>query len=570
MRPFTKNKKRLAIGISAIMLGLLLYFPISMQISRSETEKKEKADTLKILRNLEKMQFYTTEIQNRDSAVKYMNRAFSEIMDSPEALSYDMNLKIADYLTGESNFQGALDYYMTALKKLDESTAANPSPKAKGTYISLYRSIAYCLGMYDPDKAVRYLHQALGIAESLKRENPVYNLDTVRLTIYNNLGSIYIDHNKPDSARLYISKAYDCRDATGANPRHMAKLYNNLGILAGQDGELDKAEDYFNRAIDYNKKAGKEGHFAHIYLNIGNCKYLRGDLDGAARYATLALEQSRKESGLRNELLCREALAEIYEQKGVNKLALENLKSAVVLKDSLFGFEKAREGIQAELQYQYQKQKKEMELQQEKLLSDKENKAKFYMLFAVILLFGIALLTVLYLMQKTKAAKSKLEQEALALRNENLALKTETLEKQLDDKEKELSTHAEYLLNRQDYVDSVIDRLKNVSAEAADDAEMSKMLDDIRTNIRESMKDEFSVLFQTLHHDFYKNLYAMHGNLTPNEKRLCTFIRLNLSSKEISNITQQSVKAIEIARSRIRVKFGLDRKDNLNAYLQQF
>lgn len=110
----------------------------------------------------------------------------------------------------------------------------------------------------------------------------------------------------------------------------------------------------------------------------------------------------------------------------------------------------------------------------------------------------------------------------------------------------------------------------DMSSVAGDTNEMDEILRDIQANIKNSFRDEFSILFQNLHSDFYKNIYTRHGNLTPNEKRLCAFIRLNMSSKEISAVTGQSVKSIEIARSRLRTKLSLNRRDNLNAYLQQF
>ena len=176
-------------------------------------------------------------------------------------------------------------------------------------------------------------------------------------------------------------------------------------------------------------------------------------------------------------------------------------------------------------------------------------------------------LGLLYRIQRNKSKQTLLEKEALRLRNENLQLRSATLEQELDSKEKTINSHAEYLLGRQDYVESLIQQINVISD---GDSEAVAMLKDIQQNIKSSLRDEFSILFQNLHHDFYDRLYEKHNNLTPNEKRLCTFIRLNMSSKEISSITQQSVKSIEIARSRLRAKLGLERKDNLNAYLNQF
>lgn len=70
---------------------------------------------------------------------------------------------------------------------------------------------------------------------------------------------------------------------------------------------------------------------------------------------------------------------------------------------------------------------------------------------------------------------------------------------------------------------------------------------------------------------FYENLLREYPNLTKNERKLCTFIHLNLSTKEISKITHQSMGSIHIARSRLRQKFGLTGSDqSLIAFLDRF
>lgn len=70
---------------------------------------------------------------------------------------------------------------------------------------------------------------------------------------------------------------------------------------------------------------------------------------------------------------------------------------------------------------------------------------------------------------------------------------------------------------------------------------------------------------------FYENLIKAYPNLTKNERKLCTFIHLNLSTKEISKITHQSIGSINIARSRLRHKFGINGDErSLITFLDQF
>ncbi len=79
---------------------------------------------------------------------------------------------------------------------------------------------------------------------------------------------------------------------------------------------------------------------------------------------------------------------------------------------------------------------------------------------------------------------------------------------------------------------------------------------------------EFELRFQEVHSDFYTKLNDSFPNLTNNEKKLCAFLRLNMTTKEISAITYQSITSITVARSRLRKKIGIDKDENLVSFLE--
>ncbi len=101
--------------------------------------------------------------------------------------------------------------------------------------------------------------------------------------------------------------------------------------------------------------------------------------------------------------------------------------------------------------------------------------------------------------------------------------------------------------------------------------ENQKIIQDvIRDLLLNSSKDvwkEFEVRFQEVHSDFYDNLNKRFPDLTPNEKKICAFLRLNMSTKDISAITYQSLRSINMARFRLRKKIGLDTDENLVTFL---
>ncbi len=73
--------------------------------------------------------------------------------------------------------------------------------------------------------------------------------------------------------------------------------------------------------------------------------------------------------------------------------------------------------------------------------------------------------------------------------------------------------------------------------------------------------------FDLVHNNFMKRLQEKHPDLSVNERMMCAYLKMNLSTKEIAPLLNISVRGVETIRYRIRKKFGLEREDSLNEYL---
>lgn len=73
-----------------------------------------------------------------------------------------------------------------------------------------------------------------------------------------------------------------------------------------------------------------------------------------------------------------------------------------------------------------------------------------------------------------------------------------------------------------------------------------------------------------VHGDFLGRLRTEFAELSPNEQRLCAFLRLNLSTKEIAKLMIISSRGVEIARYRLRKKLGLQKGQNLTKFLLEY
>ena len=79
--------------------------------------------------------------------------------------------------------------------------------------------------------------------------------------------------------------------------------------------------------------------------------------------------------------------------------------------------------------------------------------------------------------------------------------------------------------------------------------------------------EEFEKKFKVIHPGFYKNLSHKYAKLNQNDLKMCSLLRLNLSSKEIASILNITPPSVDVARSRLRKKLNLETSDNLVEFL---
>jgi len=148
----------------------------------------------------------------------------------------------------------------------------------------------------------------------------------------------------------------------------------------------------------------------------------------------------------------------------------------------------------------------------------------------------------------------------------------EELTRDLEAKNRELSTKITQLIEKTELVGNVITQLEKIlnkkNKNFYDD--IQAIIKDLKRNSTGNFWSQFEYTFGQVNQTFYNNLFNAYPNLTNNEKKICAFLKMNLSTKDISTITHQSARSIEIARSRLRAKMKLNRSENLPKFLSQF
>lgn len=151
------------------------------------------------------------------------------------------------------------------------------------------------------------------------------------------------------------------------------------------------------------------------------------------------------------------------------------------------------------------------------------------------------------------------EQQLMKLRNEQLSL-------DVDNKNRELAVSTMSLNSKNELLAFIKDDLKKTAQD--DSSNIKSVISTINKNITEEDSwNVFKEAFDSADKDFLKRIKQMHPALTPNDLRLCAYLRLNLSSKEIAPMFNISVRSVEIKRYRLRKKMDLQHEIGLVEYI---
>lgn len=164
------------------------------------------------------------------------------------------------------------------------------------------------------------------------------------------------------------------------------------------------------------------------------------------------------------------------------------------------------------------------------------------------------------------------EKKADELEKSLLKKEKEQLSKDLEAKIRELSTKITQLIEKTELVENVVTQLEKIinKDSVSISSDLLTVIQYLKRNNSGNFWSQFEYTFGQINQSFYNNLFKTYPNLTNNEKKICAFLKMNLSTKDISTITHQSARSIEIARFRLRIKMNLHRNENLPKFLSQF
>lgn len=519
--------------------------------------------------------------ENADQAkaLAYVNQAFElAVQEGSEKDELNSLIRISQIYYLQSNYKESIEAALKGkalAQKLDLKTQLAILLDGIGL-------IYYNLG--DKKECAANYFSSLKIAEQLE------NKELIRKTL-SRIGLLYNDQKEYDKALEYLLKSQkiskELNDSEG-----LAVNLNNIGNVYYQKGDYHKSLNYLKEALKISKSIGNEWLEATNYVNFGKAYLKLKNYPLAMQYLNKALEIFERTKDLSKASSCRLNIAEAYIATGKYQQADKNIREALSIskqqgqkdfiyqsyklfhmlslqqrdtsaaynytilenqwKDSLALGENKRNLARIELQYHFEKQEQ---------LDRAEQARKSILNTAIILTMALSIVIILLILNqlRLKAKKSKLEKEGL--------------EKELDFKKKELTLNVMSLMKKTEMLTVLYNKIIQFETEATQD-ETRQALKRVGKELQKTSEDdtlkEFSLRFKEVHKDFYDALLKQFPDLSPSELKLCAFLRLNMTTKEISELTGQRLNTLENARYRLRQKLGLTNSEaNLVTFLAQ-
>ena len=468
-----------------------------------------------------------------------------------------------------SQAEQLLGNFDLSIKNLyDTQRYINPANKRQTAQLySLMGRVYSKLGDYN--KGIELNDKATSIFKSLGDSASVAGC-------YNERGVMHYLLDEFVVAEKFLQRALTINRAQ----RNLKEIATNLNNLCLYQGDTEKKLSLIQEAIAINKNLDAQWSLGENYNNMGKQYYFSEQYPQALEALQKAYEYARNIGA--KELICDnyEYSSWVYAAIGDYKQAYTRLSQMYALSKELQSSNKLR-NIEQEISYKrYQDQKYATEMQDQTYKIELLKRNLWFL--GSVLVLGLAFSIFLYKWYKRRKglqlieARYQLElsqRELSELKLHQQELELQNIQNALDSSQQEVTSFAVFLRSRNELLDKIremikegykmdnqtlIPHLKKVNAYISQYQSGDKTNNALLLNIEDKSKE------------FIERLTKEHPNLTQGEKYLATMLRVNLSTKEISMISGNSPKTINMNRYRLRKALNLPTEKDLVEYLQNY
>lgn len=496
-----------------------------LYINKSKNYYLYRNDTIGLLSSNFKIASLYSDLGYYDSSLFIINNSI-KIADS---IKYSKELSNLHRLAGvvniyKGNYDKSLNHFYSALF-LNEKM---------GTWKNKLVLLEGIAGVYiyqnDWEMALNHYCQAKELAE---QNNSL--LDVADNSTY--IASIYSQLNNHDSSFYYFNNAIDIYKLTKNNDK-ISFCYSNLAVHFIQVKNFKKGITFCEKALELKQNTASERELSELYFNLAACYYGEKEYNRAKTNFNLALKLTN-DINLKKEIL-EQLYATLYFSKNY-KEAIETQQEVINIMDSLEAIKLNKNIKELTIKYKTKiKENQNLELRNELAKNKKLKYLTNTIFFLIVVLFSIIFIYVI------NNKKKKIEIKNLIIANQKLE-NTELLEKLNHFKTRIVENN------------KIINTLKS---ELQSDSNLDRLIDKITLS---NDWANFMNQFDLIHNNILSKLKNIHPNISNNDLRIISLIKLNLSNKEIAEILNITTDSVKTAKKRLKKKLNISK--NLSSYI---
>lgn len=474
-------------------------------------------------------------LMNYTPALTSLHHALSEINEvEDEGFEGEILGRLGNVLTRRGEYPRAMEILQKGLALVNLAG----DPRRIAVLHLLMGRVEYLLGRYHA--SYEQIMHARALADQIT--DPMFQAQ-----LQGSFGSIHLLLGQSDRAMEHAISSREAFASMGYLFEE-ADLLTQIAVLHGQNQRYDEARASYDGAFDLLNRSGYEYLIPLYGAGYGEILAAMGNLEEALRITrtalgTIASSDSKRQYGH----------------------ALRSLASMLIHSGDV---QEAREAVETALEIFIDTHDRRGELSSLRFLAnvceeqgDMEAALQYFKRYDSVrdgLQEGVTLMRVEQ--ERVREALGRAEREKNQLQRE-----TDRLRFEMETKGRELTAIAVELARRNE---DLQDLRATLDADGENAGELAAAL---RRFLERRRGDEgwgaFERSFDSVHGGFIRDLVALCPTLTPTEIRICTLLRLNLSTKEIASILSLSPHTVETHRRSIRRRLGLAAEENLVSYL---
>lgn len=404
--------------------------------------------------------------------------------------------------------------------------------------------IQFCANLgisYKSLKDYEMSHYYLNEASSLIREDKalMIQIETIK-------ASLFIEEKRLDSAAAHLQIARDLGVTQGMTEGANASWHYWMSRLHEERFEYQEARKALEHTLEYDRAKEDFRNLLNDRVQLAVIYEKAEMLDSSQIHFQEILVESRKVGTLPITEMCLEKLYKGALEGGDSLHALRLLVELHTVSDSLNTLNRLDKIKNVKVRSALELLELERKTAAEKLVLERDKKRLALGLMGLGIVIVLGLIYFIF----------------LSLRNR--------IREKLSYKEKELVLYFTEIASKSQTISKTIQELKGQvkNVDEGQRAELNQLVRNLEMEVRNrDFWKEFEVRFRDVHTEFYQRLNGRHPELTQNEIRLCAFLKLNFSTKEIAAITKKTVNSINVAKHRIKNKLQVPPGQTLPNYL---